>query len=219
MLKTVVGYFIAVCTLLPANIAFAADIPSASVALKSATAACSVAAATGRFETTSPVTIYMNIPRSTGQVQSIKDAPDLVQRYIATSAGGVPPQLVYQFKATTGSVWAILRSWVDRCDIMVSGIEDKSVGDDAANFFAMGNGWRLVAKENSHLNRVKFVKIVPQANFQNYGIAALVSNAGASSDNLNGIQIEINLIAGDISLSDTTVNVKTIRPAINPILP
>lgn len=219
MLKTVVGYFIAACTLLPANIAFAADIPSASVALKAATAACSVAAATGRFETTSPVTIYMNIPRSTPQVQSIKDAPDLVQRYIATSAGGVPPQLVYQFKATTGSVWAILRSWVDRCDIMVSGIEDKSVGDDAANLFTMENGWRLVGKESSHLNRVKFVKIVPQANFPNYGVAALVSNAGASSDNLNSIQVEMNIIAGDISLSDTTVNVKTIRPAINPILP
>jgi len=102
---------------------------------------------------------------------------------------------------------------------MASGIADKSVGDDAANAFAFGNGWRLIAKENSHLDRAKFVKIVPQHNFPNYGIAALVSNAGTNSDNLNGVQIEINIIAGEISLSDTTVNVKTIRPPINPMLP
>ncbi|WCM25439.1 hypothetical protein NDN01_15385 [Sphingomonas sp. QA11] len=222
MLKTVVGSLATLCVMLPSSAASAADIPSASNALTSAISACSVAAATGRFETTSPVAIYMNMPRSMGRVQSINDTPDIVRRYIATSAAGVPPQFVYQFKTSTGGVWAVLRSWVDRCDIIVSGLEDRSVGDGATNAFADNAGWRPALKgtatHTTPPGRVSFVKSLPQPRYPNYGIAASVTNLGTTADKSDGVQLEINIMAGDVLSSANTIDVKTIRPAINPVM-
>ena len=217
MLKPFLTVFVALFSHAPAYATAATEAPSAAEAINAAIDGCLEVAATGRLETRSPAVVYMMIPRSTASFKSINDAPDLVRRFISTSSGGMQPQFVYHFRADKGEVWVVARTWVDRCDIAVTGMDEQSVGVQATTFFKASAGWqpaiRREAVSSAPLSHYTFIKSMPLQTSPHYGFVASIKSVGTTAKTKDGVQLEINIAAGNVTNTAGSISVEAVRPA------
>lgn len=220
MLKPLLTVFATLLAYAPTYAAAATDVPSVPEAINAAIDGCLATAATGRLETRSPAVIYMMTPRSTGSFKSINDAPDLVKRFIRTSSGGMQPQFVYQFRSDKGGVWVVARTWVDRCDIAITGVDEEAIGIEAKNFFKASAGWQpAISREavlSAPLSHYTFIKSMPLPRLPNYGLVANIKSLGTTAETKDRVQLEINIAAGNVTNVAGSISVETVRPAPDP---
>jgi hypothetical protein len=130
--------------------------------------------------------------------------PELMKRFIATSSGGSTPDLVLQFHSSEGQVWAVVRASSATCDVAFSGFDNASIEAQVANAFSDSAGWTTITKRpgstSSPLGQYVFVKRLPTNAAPAFGARAKMRSMGTTLALANGIQMDINLVAGDLQI-------------------
>jgi hypothetical protein len=171
-------------------------------AANSAIETCLSAITMGKMAPKADVEIYAN--QEVPGFRNFSALPGLIRRFVATSGGGSAPDMVLQFHSTEGQIWAVVRASNAACDMAFSGFGDANVEAQIAGAFSDSAGWTTVAKRprsaNAPLGEYLFVKRLPTTSSPAFGARAKMRSMGTTLASADGIQMDINFLAGDLQL-------------------
>lgn len=154
-------------------------------------------------------TFVRNAPPGFGTFKALADLPPLLKRFVATSGGGITPDFVMRFPTTEGQIWAIVRGSAGSCDLAFTGFNDAQVEPQVARLFSGGQGWTTAAQRPASaaapMAYYLFAKRLPTPAAPAFGVRARMRGVGTTASTAQGIQLEINFIAGDLVLSGQSV--------------
>jgi hypothetical protein len=171
-------------------------------AANSAIETCLSGITTGKMAPKADVEIYAK--QEMPGFKNFSALPGLISRFVATTGGGSAPDMVLQFHLTEGQIWAVVRASSASCDLAFSGFGDANVEAQIAGAFSDSAGWTTVAERprsaSAPLGQYLFVKRLPTASAPAFGARAKMRSMGTTPASADGIQMDINFLAGDLQL-------------------
>ena len=148
-------------------------------------------------------------------IATTASAPDLVQRFAATSAASRFGTVAtyFEVRAKGGTVWIVLgKGPMNPCDVMVTGVEKIAETQDAVfRGIASNLSWKLLhsedASETSPFVTAVYSQSTPKTGKPSYGMRLNVRSFRTDFAKSDGIQMEASVISGDLSITPTGINV------------
>ncbi|MGV3769774.1 MAG: hypothetical protein ACO1NM_07070 [Sphingobium phenoxybenzoativorans] len=139
-----------------------------------------------------------------GTTKALSNLPDLIKRYAKTGALSVAdaPSLFLRFSAPNGETWSVIRAKTFTCDVVATGFRGSETDQDVLNDMTK-SGWVLVKSVPSAvpngLSQYVLTKMLPASGDPTYGIRAHIKSMGFAASLAGGVQMEIDLVAGQLS--------------------
>jgi hypothetical protein len=181
--------------------------PQGTAAIAQSIGMCERATQGGRMVFPPDAQVYFGA-FDVGTTKGLSNLPDLIKRYAKTGALAAvdAPSLFLRFSAPNGETWSVIRAKTFTCDVVATGFRGSETDQDVLNEMTR-NGWVLVksvppAVPNG-LSQYVLTKMLPASGDPTYGIRAHIKSMGFADSLANGVQMEIDLVAGQLSSRQT----------------
>jgi hypothetical protein len=179
--------------------------PQATRTISQAVSICEQATQGGKMDFPSESTIYFGA-NNVGKTKALAALPDLLKRYAATGTNSTidPPSFFIRFDVSGGGeAWSLIHPKTFTCDVVVTGMSSNQTNEEVVAHLN-GSGWKTAISRPSDagtsLSQFVFVKMMSEVKAPGYGIRAIVKSLGFAPAYAEGVQMEINLAAGQLAM-------------------
>ena len=195
LVAVVVASIVAVVGIAPASAT-----QQGTTMISKAMSMCEASAQGGQIAVPADAGMYFDAP-AVGQVQPLSALPDLIKRYAQTGpyAAAYSQNTFFRFSSKEGEAWSIVRDKTSACDVVVTGFHGSQIDQEVLDEMSKA-GWTTqvsrAASAPNPLSQYVLIKMLPASGDPKLVIRAHIKSLGFGTDVANGVQMEINFVAG-----------------------